>query len=132
MGLNRQMRRKQERETMRDWMRSPERVRMAKLAQNGITSEYADSEYKRGIKDGFQQGTNRTLKVVYAACVLVMLDAGNSREEALSFLKAVDERALISIDEKEDIDEVFERTGVRLELKEDFDRIQPQEVRANG
>ena len=127
MGLNRQMRRQQERQTMKEWVRSPERVRMTKLAQNGITSEYADSEYQRGIKDGFRQGANRALKVVYAACVMELLDAGNSKEEALSFLKAVDNRALVSIDEKEDIEEVFNRTGVRLELKEDFDRV--QEVR---
>ena len=124
MGLNRQMRRQQERQTMRDWMRMPEKDRMVRMAQNGITSEYADSEYKRGVKDGFQQGANRALKVVYAACVLELLDAGNTKDEALSFLKAVDGRALISIDEKEDIDEVFRRTGVRLELKEDFDRVQ--------
>ena len=127
MGLNRQMRRQQERQTMRDWMRMPEKDRMVRMAQNGITSEYADSEYKRGVKDGFQQGANRTLKVIYAAAVLEMLDAGNSRDEALSFLKAVDARALISIDEKEDIDEVYRRTGVVLQLKDNFDRI--REVR---
>ena len=123
MSLNRAMRRKQERQTMREWVRSPERVRMTKLAQNGITSEYADSEYKRGVKDGFQQGADRALKVVYAACVLEMLDAGNSREEALSFLKAVDNRALISIDEQEDIEEVYEKTGVRLLLRDEVNRI---------
>lgn len=123
MSLNRAMRRKQERETMREWVRSPERVRMTKLAQNGITSEYADAEYKRGVKDGFQQGADRALKVVYAACVLEMLDAGNSREEALSFLKAVDNRALISIDEHEDIEEVYEKTGVRLMLRDEVNRV---------
>ena len=127
MGLNRQLRRKQERETMREWVRSPERVRMAQLAKNGITSEYADSEYRRGVRDGFKQGADRALKVIYAACVLELLDAGNSREEALSFLKAVDGRAITSIDEKEDIEEVFARTGVRLQLKDDFDRV--REVR---
>ena len=123
MGLNRQMRRQQERQTMRDWMRMPEKDRMVRMAKNGITSDYADSEYKRGLKDGFQQGANRTLKVVYAACVLEMLDDGNSKEEALSFLKAVDNRAITSIDEKEDIEEVYKRTGVWLELKEDINRI---------
>ena len=56
-----------------------------------------------------------------------MLDAGNSREEALSFLKAVDNRALISIDEQEDIEEVYEKTGVRLMLKDDVNRV--REVR---
>ena len=128
MSLNRQMRRQQERQTMRDWMRMPEKDRMVRMAKNGITSEYADGEYKRGVKDGFQQGANQALKVVYAACVLEMLDAGNSKDEALSFLKSVDYRAITSIDEKEDIDEVYRRIGVRLELKEDLDRI--QEVRA--
>lgn len=127
MGLNRQLRRQQERQTMKEWVRMPEKDRMVRMAKNGITSEYADAEYKRGVKDGFQQGADRALKVVYAACVLEMLDAGNSREEALSFLKAIDNRALTSIDEKEDIDEVFRKTGVRLMLKDDFDRI--REVR---
>lgn len=123
MGLNRQMRRQQERQQMRDWMRCGQKERMLQLAQNGITSEYADSEYRRGVKDGYQQGADRALKVVYAACVLEMLDAGNSREEALSFLKAVDNRALISIDEKEDIEEVYERTGVKLMLRDDVNRV---------
>ena len=127
MGLNRQLRRQQERQTMRDWVRMPEKDRMVRMAKNGITSEYADSEYKRGLTDGFKQGADRALQVIYAACVLEMLDAGNSREEALSFLKAVDNRALTSIDEKEDIDEVYRRTGVVLQLKDNFDRI--REVR---
>ena len=123
MGLNRQMRRKQEREAMREWVRSPDKKRMLQLAQNGITSEYADGEYKRGHKDGFQEGADRALKVVYAGCVLELLDAGNSREEALSFLKAVDNRVLVSIDEEEDITEVFKRTGVWLDLRSDTNRV---------
>ena len=52
-----------------------------------------------------------------------LLDNGNSRDEALSFLKAVDSRVMVSIDEKEDITEVFDRTGIWLELKNDFDRV---------
>lgn len=128
MGLNRQMRRQQERQTMREWMRSSDRERMTQLARNGITSEYADSEYRRGRKDGFQDGSNRALKMVYAACVLEMLDAGNSKAEALSFLKAVDNRVIVSIDEQEDITEVFNRTGVWLELKNDVNRVQEVET----
>jgi hypothetical protein len=65
--------------------------------------------------------------MVYAACVLEMLDAGNSRAEAITFLKNVDNRVLVSIDEEEDITEVFNRTGVWLELKADVNRV--QEVR---
>ena len=128
MGLNRQMRRQQERQTMREWMRSSDRERMTQLARNGITSEYADSEYRRGRKDGFQDGSNRALKMVYAACVLEMLDAGNSKAETLSFLKEVDNRVIVSIDEQEDITEVFNRTGVWLELKNDVNRVQEVET----
>ena len=123
MGLNRQMRRQQERQTMREWVRSNDKTRMMQLAKNGITSEYADSEYKRGHKDGYEAGSARTLKVVYAACVLELLDAGNTREEALSFLKGVDNRVLVSIDEQEDITEIFDRTGFWLEFKEDINRV---------
>lgn len=123
MGLNRQMRRKQERQLMKDWVRSSDKVRMMQLAQNGITTEYADGEYRRGHKDGYEEGANKALKTAYAACVLELLDAGNSKAEALSFLKGVDNRILVSIDEKEDITEVFNRTGIWLEFKNDFDRV---------
>ena len=62
--------------------------------------------------------------MVYAACVLELLDAGNSREEALSFLKAVDDRLVVSIDVQDDLEEVYERTGIWLELKSEINRVQ--------
>ena len=128
MGLNRAMRRQQERQTMREWVRMPEKDRMVQMARNGITADYADAEFKRGHKAGYEEGANKALKMVYAACVLELLDAGNSREEALTFLKDVDNRVLVSIDADEDITEVFEKTGVWLELSNKSNRV--QEVRA--
>lgn len=127
MSLNRQMRRQQERQAMREWVRMDDRQRAVQLAKNGITKEYADSEFTRGHRAGFEAGSHRSLMVVYAACVLELLDAGNSREEALSFLKAVDNRVLTSIDAEEDITEVFNRTGVHFEFKSNFDRIREVE-----
>ena len=127
MSLNRQLRRQQERQAMRDWVRMDDRQRAVQLAKNGITKEYADSEYNRGHVAGFENGSHRTLMVVYAACVLELLDAGNSRDEALSFLKAVDNRVLTSIDAEEDITEVFNRTGVHFEFKDKFDRVREVE-----
>ena len=67
------------------------------------------------------------MKTVYAGIVLEMLDAGNSREEAISFLKGVDERLIRSIDAGEDIEEVFDKTGVKLMLKEEFERVREVE-----
>jgi hypothetical protein len=56
--------------------------------------------------------------------VLQLLEEGNTEDEAISFLRNLDERLIRSIDAGEDIEEVFEKTGVRLMLKEDFDRIE--------
>ena len=127
MGLNRAMRRKQEREQVREWRSKGQMQQAVDMMQNGIQKKHLDAEWDSGHKAGFQAGADRTLRVVYAACVLELLDAGNSREEALSFLKAVDNRVLVSIDADEDITEVFNRTGVWLELKSDTNRV--QEVR---
>jgi len=123
MGANRAMRRKQVREQMHEWVRMGKTDQMQRLTQNGITQKDLDECYDKGHAEGFKSGTDKTLRTVYAGIVLEMLDAGNSRDEALSFLKNVDNRLITSIDAGEDIEEVFEKTGVKLMLKEDFDRV---------
>lgn len=127
MGMNRAMRRKQVRDQMHDWVRMGKAEQVQKLIRNGITQKDLDDCYDKGHAEGFKAGTDKTLKVVYAGIVLEMLDAGNSREEAISFLKGVDERLIRSIDAGEDIEEVFDKTGVKLMLKEDFDRVREVE-----
>lgn len=123
MGANRAMRRKQVREQMHEWVMTGKAEQVRRLTQNGITQKDLDDCYDKGHAEGFKSGTDKTLKTVYAGIVLEMLDAGNSREEAISFLKGVDERLIRSIDAGEDIEEVFDKTGVLLMLKEDFDRV---------
>jgi len=123
MGANRAMRRKQVREQMHEWVRMGKADQMHRLTQNGITQKDLDECYDKGHAEGFKSGTDKTLRTVYAGIVLEMLDAGNSRDEALSFLKNVDNRLITSIDAGEDVEEVFEKTGVKLMLKEDFDRV---------
>lgn len=130
MGLNRQMRRQHERNQIREWRNKGQIQQAVDMMQNGIQKKHLDAEWDAGHKAGFEKGAEQALKTIYAACVLELLDAGNSKEEAISFVKAVDSRAMLSIDAKEDIEEVFKRTGVRLELKEELDRV--QEVRVNG
>jgi thermostable 8-oxoguanine DNA glycosylase len=98
-----------------------------RLSQNGITQKDLDETYEKGHKDGFKAGTDKTLRTIYAGVVLEMLDAGNSKEEAISFLRNLDNRLITSIDAGEDIEEVFNRTGVRLMLKEDFERVREVE-----
>lgn len=123
MGANRAMRRKQVKEQMREWVRTGDAERVRRLQKNGITTVDLKENYGKGHEDGFKAGTDKTLKTVYAGVVLELLDNGNTKEEAISFLRNLDNRLITSIAAEEDIEEVFEKTGVLLMLKEDFDRV---------
>lgn len=123
MSMNRAQRRKAERTQMRQWMRSSEKDRMLAMTQNGITPAYAESEYARGHKEGYEAGSERTLKMAYAALVLVLLDNGNDRDTAIGVLREVDWKLQASIDADEDILEVFDKTGIYLQMKGAVDRV---------
>ena len=124
MGANRALRRKQVREQMHEWVRTGKQEQVRRLTQNGITQADLDECFDKGHAAGFKAGTDKTLKTVYAGVIMELLDSGNTQEEAISFLKNLDNRLITSIDAGEDIEEVFNRTGVRLVLKEDFERVQ--------
>ena len=123
MGANRAMRRKQVRDQMREWVRMDKTEQVRRLTQQGISQKDLDDSYAKGHEDGFKIGTDKTLKTVYAGVVLELLDNGNTKEEAIAFLRSLDNRLITSIEAEEDIEEVFEKTGVLLMLKEDFDRV---------
>ena len=127
MGLNRAMRRKQVREQMHDWVRMGEMDKVRTLSKNGITRDDLNESYRKGHEDGYKAGTDKTLRTVYAGVVLLMLDTGADEATAISFLRDLDNRLITSISDGEDIEEVFVRTGVRLMLKEDFDRVKEVE-----
>ena len=123
MGANRAMRRQQVKDQMREWVRSGNVERMRQLQQNGITERDLKENYDIGWKDGYRRGGERTLKIVYAGILHCMWDAGNSRIEALSFLKAVDEHLVTVVDGDEDFDDVMKRVGIELVLKNGVDRM---------
>ena len=127
MGMNRAMRRKQVRDQMHDWVRKGQMEQVRILSQNGITKKDLDESFDKGHEQGYKQGTDKTLRTVYAGVVLELLDNGNTQEEAISFLRNLDNRLITSIDAGEDIEEVFQKTGVMLMLKEDFERIREVE-----
>lgn len=123
MGANRAMRRKQVREQMHDWVRMGQMEQVRTLTQNGITQKDLNESWDKGHEAGFKAGTDKTLRTVYAGVILELLDNGNTQEEAIEFLRSLDNRLIASISADEDIEEVFKRTGVLLMLKEDFDRV---------
>ena len=123
MGANRAMRRKQVREQMHEWVQMGKTEQVRRLTQNGITQKDLDESFGKGHEAGFKAGADKTLRTVYAGVVIELLENGNTREEAISFLRNLDNRLIISIDAGEDVEEVFEKTGVRLMLKDDFERV---------
>lgn len=128
MGANRAMRRRQVREQMHEWVRMGKQEQMQRLVKNGISQRDLDECYDKGHEEGFKAGTDKTLRTVYAGVILELLDSGNTRDEAVSFLRNLDNRLITSIDAGEDIEEVYEKTGVRLMLKEDFERVREVET----
>ena len=123
MGANRAMRRKQAREQMHEWVRMGQAEQVQRLVRNGFTQKDIDDSYSEGHLAGFKAGTDKTLRTVYAGVALQMLDNGCGNDEVIRFLRDVDNRLITSISDGEDVEEVFNRTGVHLMLKEDFDRI---------
>ena len=112
---------------MHDWVRMGEMDKVRTLSKNGITRDDLNESYRKGHEDGYKAGTDKTLRTVYAGVVLLMLDTGADEATAISFLRDLDNRLITSISDGEDIEEVFDRTGVRLMLKEDFDRVKEVE-----
>lgn len=126
-SMNRAMRRKQVRDQMHEWVRTGRQEQVRRLTQNGISQQDLDECFNKGHEAGFKAGVDKTLKVVYAGVILQLLETGAEKDAAIRFLRDLDNRLITSIDETEDIEEVFERTGVRLMLKEDFDRVREVE-----
>lgn len=96
----------------------------AEVFRNGITAKDLKEEFQKGYGAGWEDGRERLYKTVLASICLVMDDRGVGSDEIIEFLHAVDNRVIISIDESEDIDEVFDRIGVELHFNRAMDRVE--------
>ena len=122
-ALNRQMRRQQQREKMREWVRDGTAERVRKLSQNGITHQDLEQYRKEGYEEGYLYASENFFKQMYAAIAQELLSAGNSTEEIVSFLHNVDRRFAVIFDADDEIEEIFNTTGVRINVAKSFDRI---------
>ena len=114
MGANRAMRRHQQREQMREWVRSGQAERVRKLAQNGITHSDLDKAYKDGYGEGYLFASEAFMRRMYAAIAKELLEAGNSGDDVVSFLRGVDHRFAVIFDADEEIDDIYKQIGVRF------------------
>ena len=128
MGANRAQRRRQEREQMRDWMRMDKADQVLALQKNGITTEYLDQVREEGYRDGYMYASEKFLRKMYAAIAQVLLEAGNSNEDIITFVKETDHKFAVMFDAEDEIQRVYEQTGLYFNVDRNaLDRV--QEVR---
>lgn len=96
----------------------------ARLFKNGITLEDVDKAQKDGWHEGFQTAGRETLRSIYAAIVWQLNREGRERDAIIETMRAIDQRVLESISSAEDIEEVFQESGIEIAFDEPFDRVQ--------
>lgn len=116
MGVNRQFRRQEQRQKMREWVRDGTAERVRKLSANGITPDDFEKVRKDSYQEGFMYASELFLKTMYAAIAKELIQAGNDREEVVSFVKGVDHRFATMYDADEEINDVYDEIGVRFNV----------------
>lgn len=117
MSVNRQFRRQEQRQKMREWVRDGTAERVRKLSVNGITAKDLDETYKKGYEDGYMKASSAFLKKMYAAMAKELIEAGNPKEDVYSFIHGVDHRFAVMFDADEEVEDVFNQIGVRMNLE---------------
>ena len=65
------------------------------------------------------------MKKMYAAIAKELVESGNSSDDVISFLHNVDHRFAIMFDADDEIEEVYEMTGIHFNIDRNaIDRIQ--------
>ena len=125
MGANRALRRQQERQQVREWKQQGRYEQVRSLQRNGITEKDLDLAYQNGYKEGYDKAGTSFFRQMYAAIAKELHEAGNSPEEIVSFLHGVDHRFAVMFDDDEEIEDVFDLIGVRINVYNDnsIDRI---------
>ena len=116
LGANRAQRRKQERELIRNWKEKGQYNQVLSLQRNGITEKDLDKAYNDGYQEGYMYASECFLKKIYAACAKELIDAGNTNNSVVSFIRGVDHRFTVMFDADDEIDDVYKLIGVRFNI----------------
>ena len=125
MSLNRQMRRKMERQQVRDWKSTGKYDQILSLQRNGITAKDLDNAYNDGYTKGYETAGTSFFRQMYAAIAKELHEAGNPVDDIVSFLHGVDHKFAVMFDADDEIQEVFDLIGVRINVynNNSIDRI---------
>ena len=118
-AVNRQFRRQQTRAKMQEWVRAGTAEKVRKLSVNGITVQDLNDANKKGYEEGYLYASTAFMKKMYAAIAKELIEAGNGKEEIYMFIHNVDQRFAVMFDADEEIDDVFNQIGVRMNLQPD-------------
>lgn len=125
MGANRAMRRKQERDQIRAWKNAGQLEQVLSLQRNGITENDLNKAYKDGYNEGYMYAAEGFMRKMYAAMAKELIDAGNSRDDVISFVRGVDHRFAVMFDADEEIEDVYNLIGVHFNIdRTAIDRVQ--------
>ena len=113
-AANRQQRRKQERDQIRAWKDQGRYGQVLSLQRNGITQNDLDAAYNDGYKEGYLFSAEAFMKRMYAAIAMELIEAGNPKDDVISFMHSVDHRFSVIFDADEEIDKVYDNIGVRF------------------
>ena len=126
VGANRAMRRRQVREQLHEWTIAGEAEKVRRIAQNGLTQKDLDEAYNNGYANGHYTASRAFFRQMYASIAKELHEAGNDTDDIISFLKGVDSRFAIMYDADEEINEVFDLIGIRINVddREVLDKIE--------
>lgn len=113
-AVNRQQRRKQERDQIRAWKDQGRYGQVLSLQRNGITQKDLDAAYNDGYKEGYLFSAEAFMKRMYAAIAMELIEAGNPKDDVISFMHGVDHRFSVIFDADEEVDKVYDNIGVRF------------------
>ena len=84
-----------------------------------------DKSYEDGYREGYMYASEGFLKKMYAAIAKTLLDAGNTSEEVICFLKDTDHAFSVMYDADDEVQEIYDRIGVWLNIdRHAVDRVQ--------
>lgn len=123
MSFQRQMERRNKRVQVEQFRQLSKDEKYMSLIRNGITQKEVDEAYHDGMKEGYLTGSENTIMTIYAAVAKVLTEDGNTKDEVLGFLKAVDTIVVTSISGKEDIQALLDEYGIELIFKDELERV---------
>ena len=90
-----------------------------RINRNGITLEDLKLVEDQGRRDGYQMGTEESMKACYAAmCLALHEQHGFDMEACMAMLRAADEKVIYALNAEELLAELKEKVGIEFSFKE--------------